>query len=139
MDCTIHGDLLEAYLDGELGFERTLEVEAHLASCSICCPEIQSWKDIRITMRGAELYHRAPARLEVRLRELLPHSRTEKASWFQRVIWSAGGAAFSAAVLLIAFAFARPPGPSPTQGIVASHIRSLMAEHLMDVVSTDQH
>jgi anti-sigma factor RsiW len=139
VDCTLHRHLLEAYLDGELGFERTLEVEAHLASCRACSSEVQSWKDIRIAMQGPELYHRAPAHLEGKLRRLLPKVRTEPRPWFQRSIWATGGAAFATAVLLIAFVINRSPGPSAANDLVGSHIRSLMADHLMDVISTDQH
>jgi anti-sigma factor RsiW len=139
VDCTLHRHLLEAYLDGELGFERTLEVEAHLASCPICSSEVQSWKDIRMAMQGSDLYHRAPAHLESKLRKLLPKGRSERMSWFHRSIWAAGGAAFATAVLLFSFFTMRPAAPSPDQDIVTSHIRSLMADHLMDVVSTDQH
>lgn len=139
MDCTIHRHLLEAYLDGELGFERTLEVEAHLASCGICSSEVQSWKDIRVAMQGPELYLRAPAHVESKLRKLLPQVRNERTPWFQRSIWAMGGAAFATAVLLVSFVVMRPAAPSPDQDIVTSHIRSLMADHLMDVVSTDQH
>jgi len=139
MDCTLHRHLLEAYLDGELGFERTLEVEAHLASCQICSSEIQSWKAIRTGMQGGDFYHRAPAPLESKLRKLLPKTRAEHIPRFQRSIWAAGGAVFATAVLLISFVIMRPAGPSPSQEIVASHIRSMMADHLMDVVSTDQH
>jgi anti-sigma factor RsiW len=139
VDCTLHRHLLEAYLDGELGFERTLEVEAHLASCSVCSSEVQSWKDVRMAMGGSELYHRAPAHLEAKLRKLLPQTQTRKTPWFQRSIWAAGGAAFATAALLISFITMRPAGPSPAQDIVASHVRSMMADHLMDVVSADQH
>ena len=139
MDCTLHRHLLEAYLDGELGFERTLEVEAHLASCRICSSEVQSWKDIRAEMQAPELYHRAPEELENKLRKLLPQGRTERTPWFQRWIWAGGGAAFATAVLLMSLMMMRPVVPSPEQDIVTSHVRSLMADHLMDVVSTDQH
>ena len=139
MDCTLHRYLLDAYLDGELGVDRTLEVEAHLASCQACSSEVQNWKDIRMKMQSPELYHRAPAQLETKLRELLPQTRTERAPWFQRLIWVGGGAAFATAVLLLSFTFMRPAGPSPAQAFVASHIRSMMADHLMDVISTDQH
>ena len=66
MDCTLDQHLLEEYLDGELGFERTLDVEAHLASCRGCASEVQSWKDVRgVTMllraskKKSELWHRA--------------------------------------------------------------------------------
>jgi anti-sigma factor RsiW len=139
VDCTLHRHLLEAYLDGELGFERTLEVEAHLASCPICSSEVQSWKDIRMAMQGSDLYHRAPAHLESKLRKLLPQGRSERIPWFHRSIWAAGGAAFATAVLLFSFFTMRPAVPSRDQDIMTSHIRSLMADHLMDVVSTDQH
>ena len=139
MDCTLHGHLLEAYLDGELGFERSLEVEAHLASCPECASEVQSWKDIRMGMHGSDLYHRAPAHLEAKLRKLLPQAQTQRASWFHGSIWAAAGAAFATAVLLISFLPMHPAGSSPAQEVVVSHIRSLMADHLMDVVSTDQH
>jgi anti-sigma factor RsiW len=139
VDCTLHRDLLEAYLDGELGFERTLEVEAHLASCRVCSLEVQSWKEIRTKMQGADLYHRAPAQFEAKLRKLLPPTQTERIPWFQRLLLVAGGAAFATAVLLLSFTFMHPAGPSPAQAIVVSHIRSLMADHLMDVISTDQH
>jgi anti-sigma factor RsiW len=139
MDCTLHGHLLEAYLDGELGFERTLEVEAHLASCPVCSAEIQGWKNIRTTLQGPELYHRAPADLEAKLRKLLPQAQSQRAPWFQRSIWALGGAAFATAALLISFVLTRPVAPSPDQDVAVSHIRSLMSDHLMDVVSTDQH
>ena len=139
MDCTLHRHLLEAYLDGELGFERTLEVEAHLASCPVCSSEVQSWTNIRAALKEPELYHRAPAHLEAKLHKLLPQAQTQKTPWFQRSIWALGGAAFATAALLISFVIMRPAAPSPDQDIVVSHIRSLMSDHLMDVVSTDQH
>jgi anti-sigma factor RsiW len=132
--------LLEGYLDGELGFERTLEVEAHLASCRGCSLEVQSWKDIRGAMQRSDLYYRAPAPLEEKLRKLIPHERrSERLPWFQRWIWTGGGAAFAAAALLVAFMITRPAAVAPSQDIVTNHIRSLMANHLMDVISTDQH
>jgi anti-sigma factor RsiW len=131
--------LLEAYLDGELDFERTLEVEAHLASCPVCLSEVQNWKNMRTALQGPELYHRVPAHLEAKLQKLLPRSRGQKTNWFQRSLWALGGAAFATATLLVSFTVMRPAAPSPDQDIVVSHIRSLMSDHLIDVVSTDQH
>ena len=92
-----------------------------------------------MAMQGSELYHRAPAHLEAKLRKLLPQTPTQKTPWFQGWTWGVGGAAFATAVLLLSFVTMRPAGPSPAQDLVGSHIRSMMADHLMDVVSTDQH
>ena len=140
MDCTLDQHLLERYLDGELGFERTLEVEAHLASCRGCASEVQSWKDVRGVLQRSDLYHNAPASLEEKIRTLAPRqNRSERFPWFQRWIWAGGGAAFATAALLITFLISRPGAPSAEQEVVTSHVRSLMANHLMDVISTDQH
>jgi anti-sigma factor RsiW len=140
VDCTLDRYLLEGYLDGELGFERTLEVEAHLASCRGCASEVQGWKDVRGALQSSDLYHRAPMNLEEKIRQLASReNRVGRFPWFQRWIWAGGGAAFAAAALLIAFMVSRPGTPSAEQEVVSSHIRSLMANHLMDVVSTDQH
>ena len=140
MDCTLDRHLLEGYLDSELSFERALEVEAHLASCHGCASEVQSWKQVRGALQRSDLYHRAPASLEEKIRGLAPReNRPERFPWFYRWIWAGGGAAFATAALLITFTFTRPAAHSVEQEVVASHIRSLMANHLMDVISTDQH
>jgi anti-sigma factor RsiW len=84
--------------------------------------------------------YRAPAKLEEKIRGLVPRKgRSTQFSWLQRWTWAGGGAAFATAALLIAFVVARPVPPSADQEIVSSHVRSLMADHLMDVISTDQH
>ncbi len=140
MDCTIDRHLLEGYVDGELNFERTLEVEAHLASCSGCNSEVRNWKEVRGAMQRSDLYYRAPAKLEEKIRGLVPReSRREQFSWFQRWAWAGGGAAFATAALFLVFMVGRPASPLADQEIVSSHVRSLMANHLMDVISTDQH
>jgi anti-sigma factor RsiW len=140
MDCTLQHDLLEAYLDGELGLERALEVEGHLASCSTCSAEVRSWKGIRETMQSADLYYRAPASLEEKLRKQLPReARAAGLPWLQRWIWAGGGALVATAALVAAFVITRPVADTLSQQIVESHVRSLMSDHLMDVISTDQH
>ena len=140
MDCTLDRHLLEGYLDGELGFERTLEVEAHLASCHGCDSEVQSWKDVRAALQRSDLYRRAPANLEEKIRRLAPReNRSEAIPWFHRWVWAGSGAAFATAALLIVVMISRPGAPLAEQEVVTSHIRSLMANHLVDVISTDQH
>jgi anti-sigma factor RsiW len=140
MDCTLDRHLIEAYVDGELGFERSLDVEAHLASCLDCSGEVQTWKDIRAAIQCSDLYYSAPANLERRLRGLLPlERRTEVPSFFHRWIWGVVGSAVATTAWIIVFMTARPVAPSFDNELVTTHIRSLISDHLMDVVSTDQH
>jgi len=140
VDCSEDRHLLETYLDGELGLERSLEVEAHLASCASCTLEVQSCKELRKTMRDSGLYYRAPAPLADKVRKLIPRdTRTRSVAWLQRWVWAGAGAAFATAAWVVAFTLIHPAVRSPGQEIVESHVRSLMANHLMDVVSSDQH
>lgn len=140
MDCTLDRHLLDGYLDGELGFERALEVEAHLASCPSCTQEVEGWKHMRAAIQDPELYHRAPAALEEKIRARFPNGeRKLSVSWLQRWLWAGGGAAFATAAMLLAFLGWHPASPTMAQEIATSHIRSMMSDHLMDVVSTDQH
>jgi anti-sigma factor RsiW len=140
LDCTLDRQLLEGYLDGELGFERALEVEAHLASCPRCTSQVEGWKQVRAMIQLTDLYHRTPASLDVKIRKLVSNTaRKGSLSWTQRWIWAGGGAAFAASVLLLTLFLARPVVPLPEQEVVTSHVRSLVVNHLTDVVSTDQH
>ena len=141
MDCTLEHYLIEGYLDGELGFERTLEVEAHLASCASCAEEVQGWKSVREALQKPDLYYRAAPELERKIRKALPAASGmgERVPWFSRWLWAGGGAALATAALLAAFFVTRPASSIGDQELVESHVRSLVGSHLMDVVSTDQH
>jgi anti-sigma factor RsiW len=146
MDCALDRQLLEGYLDGELGFERTLEVEAHLASCVGCSQEVRGWKQVRGALQRPEMYRRAPDGLAAKIRAGLPQAERrerEGVPLFHRWLWAGGGAAFATAALLIAFAISRPANINTdgalNQEIVGNHVRSLVTNHLMDVISTDQH
>lgn len=144
MDCTLDRHLLDGYVDGELGFERALEVEAHMASCRSCAREVQSWKEVRAAIQGSDLYYHAPLSLEEKVRKLAPRNlQSGRAPWFSRLLWAGSGAAFATAILLLAFVATRPPRPIGDSAIeydfVESHVRSLMSDHLTDVVSTDRH
>jgi anti-sigma factor RsiW len=70
-----------------------------------------------------------------------PTSGRGRAWWL--TAWLRGAATFAAGALagmLWAAYVAAPDAPAPLpQEVVASHVRSLMADHLMDVASTDQH
>jgi anti-sigma factor RsiW len=144
MRCEDARPLIDSYLDGELDLVHTLDLERHVESCASCAPARQNAMELRSAIRGGLPYFRAPRSLEQRVRAIAQ----EPAKAAPRVTvlsWRWIGAA--AAVLLVVLGAARLGenllGPSPgdllAQQIVAGHIRSLMANHLADVASTDQH
>jgi anti-sigma factor RsiW len=90
--------------------------------------------------------YKAPPGLERRIRHILAQEsrgpsllERMRASWAR---WVPIGASFACGVL-VAFGVVtyREPGDEEQvdQQVVASHVRSLMASHLTDVASTDQH
>jgi len=124
-----------------------------LASCANCSREVHGWKSVREALQKPGMYFRAPDALEKKVRGALPveeGAKRERAAWFSRWLWAGGGAAFATAALVAVF-FVLRPSTRPTfsagegfvsaegQELVASHVRSLVGNHLMDVVSTDQH
>jgi anti-sigma factor RsiW len=137
--------LVHAYVDGELDVVRSLEVEAHLSSCVACARGEASLRALRTAFSNGALYHEAPAGLERRVRAAVRDARRSEGGRsfaFRRYSW--GGAA-AAAVLLVAIIVkgvvptGPPAGDLTAREVVDDHLRSLTANHLTDVLSSNQH
>src|SRR5436305_4428540 len=140
-------NLLHAYLDRELDLVRSMELEDHLVDCSDCAREVASFRALRESVIGADLRYRAPADFRARLLSELqqaqqPQTRPEPTIVRRSIPWWSW-AAVAACLLLAAGTFLvdmnrRAERTLATQ-IVADHVRSLMATHLTDVLTSDQH
>jgi anti-sigma factor RsiW len=134
-------ELLHGYADGELDLLSTREIEKHLRSCDECRRAEEQTRALRDMITSNALGYRAPAHLRKKIRAALRHEAkaTERnlSPWFAFAI----GAAI-AAMLLGAFVFQTlhtSRGSSIVNEVVANHVRSLLATHLVDVASSDQH
>ena len=137
--------LLNGYIDGELDLVSSLDVEAHMRGCAACSRHYQQLAALHAAASDKALYRPAPPHLEKRLRAALgkagPAAPARLAvAWG----WFAPAAALAALVLFSLGFLARglwvPSAATPlAQQVQMAHVRSLMADHLTDVTSTDQH
>lgn len=144
MTCEQARPLVNAYIDGELDVVRSLEVEAHLSNCAACAREQASLRVLRKAFSDGALYHTAPAGLERRVRTAVRNARRAEAGWrfaLRRYSWGAA----AAAILLVAFVVrgvlltGPPAGDLTAREVIDDHLRSLTANHLTDVLSSNQH
>ncbi|MBZ6074729.1 anti-sigma factor family protein [Microvirga puerhi] len=138
--------LLHGHLDGELDVANDLQIENHLRTCTACADEYQRLKEQRAILRQDGLRYRAPDALRARiLASLEPASATPDipttTRWWQRLRWGQylgiPAAAFAAG-LAVALIVPRP-SPDLEQELVSEHVRSLMANHITDVTTSDRH
>ena len=165
MNCQEIADLMDGYLDGELDALTSQKIEQHLRDCPKCEQAYEVEAAMAHAISQAAPYYKAPLelreRIQVSLREaigaptsrgaagagLLPVRRPEavRRGVFFDMPWN--WLALAAAIVLAAIVASsflpgrRQPGADQflATELIASHVRSLMADHLTDVASSDQH
>jgi mycothiol system anti-sigma-R factor len=165
MNCEEATKLMDGYLDGELDPITSQTIEQHLRDCRKCEQAYEAHTALAHAISRGAPYYKAPAELRQRVQSSLRDAVGVRASrsaarenhasltsrWAKRrpvlpeIPWN--WLALAAAIILaaiIASSFLprlRPPTSDQflaTQ-LIASHVRSLMADHLTDVASSDQH
>jgi anti-sigma factor RsiW len=149
MDCA-ESLRTQAYFDGELDASSSIEVERHLEGCASCRHRLQELEYVRSVVRRIPSQP-APAQLRRRIDRGLDHedgtdgahrSRLERIRWGGKPFWvgAVSGVAGSAAAALIAMFLSSASGSEGLlQDLTTDQVRSLMASHLIDVASSDQH
>lgn len=137
----LHGDL-----DNELETNAAAEVAEHRRHCAECAREYTDARRLVAQLKAHMPRHQAPAGLAQRLRASLEEAAPPREGGLQRWLgsgwrrWLAPGFSTLALALSLVLYLAAPSAERPwLDEAVSSHVRSLMVDHLNDVVSSDRH
>lgn len=144
MTCEETGMLIHALADRELDVVKSVELETHLRGCPSCAHTHQEMRGLKSLLNDSALRYVPSKNFEKELRGALRREAkeggTSPVNWWR---WSYAGISL-VALLLVVWAVVgtlnrQSPGDLVAQEVVSSHVRSLMAQHLTDVPSSDQH
>lgn len=138
--------LLHAYLDDELDAANSAAVAQHMQDCAACTARYGTYATLHKALAQPSLYRRAPDALRQRWSQARPAVTVPSSPPRRRAPLAYAMAAGFAGALLITspawFHAWRQPALGDDQvvaEVISGHVRSLQEQHLMDVVSTDQH
>lgn len=166
MNCKETLDLIDASIDGELDLTTQMALDAHLAGCAACRAAHAGRASLVRRLRAGAERHDMPDALRSRLLSALPGTAAapdataspwrrpwrwpwsgaadadrgpRRTSW---PAWTLGGLSLASAAVATAltlFVVSPDRGNRLAEELVAAHVRSLMAEHLTDIPSSDRH
>lgn len=147
MRCEEVRENLSAFQDDEVDPVRSQEIGQHVGDCPGCAEALDQMRKLRERLRGEAPYYRASDSLRARVTQAAwSHAGRRRSSERRGSAMVPRWLGAAAAVLVVAggaWIFASHQagsGPGSIEAeVVSSHIRSLMASHLTDVASTDQH
>jgi anti-sigma factor RsiW len=165
MNCEEATKLMDGYLDRELDPITSQTIEQHLRECPKCDQAYKIHGSLIHAIGNATPYYKAPAELRERIQSSLRDEiaelprrnvardteplflrrqpRPRAILWETSWNWLALAAAIIFAAIIALTLVPRLQRPEANQflatQLIASHVRSLMANHLTDVASSDQH
>src|SRR4030095_12953355 len=142
MNCEETQNLIHAYVDAELDLVRSLEVEQHLNDCPMCSMSRENLQGLSGAI--GDLRYQPPSHPHKRITTAIrKEGRAERkpSLWSWRLVYVAASVAFIAILGWSAMRLLSIRSENDLLGreVIASHVRSLMAEHLADVLSSDRH
>jgi anti-sigma factor RsiW len=137
---------VHAYCDGELDAAAAAEIERHLETCPDCANLLKDIEESRGALRQDAPYYRASDELRDRIGDALDDEegkrRPRMAAWTTRsfLTGAVGGSGFTALAAVLAFVLLVQPAPNLlVDDLTNAHLRSMMSDHVIDVVSSDRH
>lgn len=140
--------MLHGFLDGELDAAHSLELEQHLTTCPHCAGQLERFRALKQVVSQKGVRWRAPDHVraqvlaaiarEAAMQAQPPVSTWDKVfGWIRQWLFVPSLAALAASLLLVLAPIQNRA--SIPEEVVAGHVRSLLADHLTDVATSDQH
>jgi len=132
--------LVHALADGELDAGHARDVEAHVAQCPRCAAALAAAREMKERLRAAPLDFAVPASLRAGIDRAVPVPApvTSRRALLKGV--ALGGVASALAAASVTFVVLRGSHDDRILGdAISAHLRSLQADHLTDVLSSNQH
>src|SRR6476659_8315086 len=166
MNCEQTTKLMDGYLDGELDPITSQAIEQHLRECHNCDQAYKTQRSLIRAIGNATPDYKAPSELRERIQASLrkeiaeqsngsgirvdaqpliakEHAESRSILFGTSWNWLALAAAIVFAAVIVWNVVPRLQRPAADQflatQLIASHVRSLMANHLTDFASSDQH
>lgn len=146
-DCKLE---VHGYLDNELETDSALAVHKHLTSCKDCQNYCRQIRQTMRLVREQAAYYETPDALSDKIRVTIEGRSKSIASGFMTALlykihnWDMGAfvpATSFAALACAVFLYVATPANNAdwVDEAVSDHVRSLMAQHITDVPSSDRH
>ncbi len=141
MDC----ESLHLYFDGELDTVAALAFEKHLETCAQCRAELAEFREIRRHLQSELTRMPASDGLRQKIRGDLAQAADEDAPPVRRRSTAWQKFAIAASIVAIVSSgtthYLEQPNEEAlwTQGIVKAHERAMLADHRIDVASSNRH
>src|SRR6185312_4810285 len=148
MNCDETARWIDPLVDGELDVRNTAEVQAHLEGCRRCGSRYRAHQALSSGIRGLDLGYSAPPSLLERINAALeaetasatvlrPAQRPARRGVSQWLMWAGWPVAVAASAMLATVLLQQRSVEA--EALVSAHVRSLLVDHLNDVISTDHH
>jgi anti-sigma factor RsiW len=140
--------MLHGFMDGELDAVHALELEQHLATCPHCAGQLERFQTLKQVVSQKGVRWRAPDHVRAQVLAAIAQEAGKQArpavSWWDKVFGLVRQWLFVPSLAALAASLFLVLGPVQNRAslqdeVVAGHVRSLLANHLTDVATSDQH